>query len=545
MYNLLTVTDCLFQSTDCYRLKPTNHSSRTTPMDHRLLLVKCVTLLYRESLIPGQSENSGSLVRTALEGMQIKDDGLTLSKTNEILISLKATALEMCSNPIDHEYEKSELLQRLQMNCGEDSLMYQSFVQGIEPEMSEASLKRTVINIRKSIQIHFREDKVDEIISAASSEFRFKRDKIKDLGAWVSELRTKLETFEQGVNTKDPAVVDSVSMEDSEAVQRIFASVKDEDDGTTVLKTGWQGINRALNGGFRESDTLCLFGALEHNYKTGMSLTIFKQIAIHNTPTVKVPGKKPLLLRITFEDSIKMNFKYLYKNLKENETGKICTTDGVTDVEMAQYVQDQLSKNGWVVHLMEVNPHMWSYKDICNKIISLEAEGYEVKVCMVDYLNKVPTTYCDQGPMGTDIRNQFERVKAFMASRRIIFMTPHQLSVVARQRVRDGVPDFVQTLPGAGLWAGCSQLSQISDAELFFHISKLNRTAYIEYQRGKHRQVGITPDEDLYGAIQFVKNGVVLDDIGLADSTRRKVGGPTLGEGGGSAFHQYETVSPF
>lgn len=255
-------------------------------MDNRLLLVKSITLLYRESLVEGQSENSSSLVRTALENMQIKDDGLTLSKTNEILISLKATALEMCSNPLDHEYEKTELLQRLQINCGEDTVLYSSFVQGLEPDMSESSLKKTILNIRKSIQIHFREDKVDEIVNQAAAEFRFKRDKIKDLAAWVSDLRNKLETYEQGVNTKDPAIIDSVSMEDTDSVKRIYASVKEEDSGATVLKTGWQCVNRKLNGGLRESDTLCAFYALEHNYKTGFSLSIFKQIALYNTPTV-------------------------------------------------------------------------------------------------------------------------------------------------------------------------------------------------------------------------------------------------------------------
>lgn len=515
-------------------------------MDNRLLLVKSITLLYRESLVEGQSENSSSLVRTALENMQIKDDGLTLSKTNEILISLKATALEMCSNPLDHEYEKTELLQRLQINCGEDTVLYSSFVQGLEPDMSESSLKKTILNIRKSIQIHFREDKVDEIVNQAAAEFRFKRDKIKDLAAWVSDLRNKLETYEQGVNTKDPAIIDSVSMEDTDSVKRIYASVKEEDSGATVLKTGWQCVNRKLNGGLRESDTLCAFYALEHNYKTGFSLSIFKQIALYNTPTVRVAGKKPLLLRISFEDSIKMNFKYLYKNLKENENpGTICTTDGVSDVEMATYVQERMSAKGFSVMMIEVNPHLWTYKDLCNKIISLEAEGYEVKVVMADYIAKLPTTYCDQGPAGTDLKNMFERVKSFMASRRIIFITPHQLSAEARRRMREGMPDFIQQMPGAGLFMGSSQLSQVTDTELFIHISKLNRMSFLEIQRGKHRQIGTTAEEHLYSVLKFVKNGVILDDIDGPDSSMDKIGGPTRGNGGGSPFHQFDSASMF
>ena len=130
-------------------------------MDDTLLLVKCVTLLYRESLLPDTNENSSSLVRTALDSLKLKQDqGLTLSRANDVLIALKNMCIDMCENPVNHEYEKSELLQTIKTLCGENESLYQAFEQGIDAEMSEASLKRTIISIKKTLHTHFRDDKL-------------------------------------------------------------------------------------------------------------------------------------------------------------------------------------------------------------------------------------------------------------------------------------------------------------------------------------------------------------------------------------------------
>lgn len=509
-------------------------------MDDTLLLVKCVTLLYRESLLPDNNENSSSLVRTALESLKLKQDqGLTISRANDVLIALKNMCIEMCENPINHEYEKTELLQTIKTLCGENESLYNAFEQGIDTEMSEASLKRTIINIKKTLHSHFRDDKLKEIIGKAYIEFTHRRDKIKDVAKWLTEFIACVEPFQIGVNAKDPAIIEDVAMHDIDKVRNVFESIKTEESGESVLKTGWQGLNRMLDGGFRETEEWSI-GALQHNYKSGFSLTIFRQIAQYNTPKLRDVNKKPLLLRISFEDSIKINFKFLYKSLKENELGKVISTAGIPHAEMADYVQKKLSENGFHIRLLEVNPSLWTYKDICNKIIELEAEGYEIKLCMVDYLLKLPTTGCDQGPFGHDIRNMYERIRAFMSSRRIPFITPHQLSTEAKKMVREGRSDFVKLLPGMGFYAGCGQLDQVVDGELFIHIEKLNKESYLTIQRGKHRKVEITPDEHLYMALKFVKNGIIPDDVDKDDTTRQKVGGPAMSEGGGASFHQYD-----
>lgn len=510
-------------------------------MDNKLLLVKSIVLLYRESLLPDRNENSASLVRTALENIKVNETGLTLSKTSDIIIGLKNTALDMCGNSDvpEFEYVPSDLLQTLKMNCGDDESLYGHFSQAIEQEMSEASLKRTIINGRKTLLKFHQFSAVKKLINKASFTINNEVEKIKDPIAWLRDFSTSLEPYQQSINTKDPAVLNDVELHDLEKVRTVFAQIEQEESGESIFKTGWQGINRMLDGGFRRGEQWVI-GALQHNWKSGFSLTLFKQIALYNKPVMIDPTKKPLLLRISFEDSIQINFKFLYKSLKENEEGRVVSTVGITNEEMARYVQEKLTVNGFYIKLLEVDPSRWTYKDICNKIVELEAEGYEVQLCMLDYLLKVPTTGCDQGPMGHDIRNMYERTRAFMTSRRITMITPHQLSTDAKAFMRDQRQDLVKQLVGGGYYSGSKQIDQVVDGEIFMHIEKHNKEAYLTIQRGKHRKVSITPEEHLYAVYKFVKNGVVMDDLDKPDTMRHKVGGPPIDEGGGSPFHQYD-----
>jgi hypothetical protein len=96
-----------------------------------------------------------------------------------------------------------------------------------------------------------------------------------------------------------------------------------------------------LQGGFREGD-FCVIGALQHRYKTGFSLSLFKHLALYNTPSMRDQNKKPLLLRISFEDDITLNLQFLYQSLKENETGQKTILTNVTEEEMSSYVKERL-----------------------------------------------------------------------------------------------------------------------------------------------------------------------------------------------------------
>lgn len=501
-------------------------------MDSKLLLAKAIMLLYRESLITDKNENSADLVRTTLESIKAPEVIVGFNADREIIVSLKKTVLEMCENPLDHEYVKEDLLQAIRSNCHNDDSLYESIAQGLEAEMIEGALKRSIVNLRKNLVNYFREESFSKILNKAAWDFRHEREKIKSFPAWVSELCSQMEAYQVSSNKKDPAIIESVSIADENSINQVFMNIEEQQHGSKMLRTGWQAINDMLQGGFRPSEEWVI-GALQHNWKTGFSLSLFKQFSLYNQAWTHTPGKKPMLLRISFEDPLNLNFQFLYKSLKENETGEVFKDDGsVSPQEKSKYVQEKLSINGWHVEFLYVNPSLWTYKDICNKIIEYEADGYEVICCMVDYILKVPTTGCDQGPAGVDIRNMYERLKNFFAPRKTIFITPHQLSTEAKMMIREGKQDFVKQLPGGGYYAGSKQIDQVVDGELFIHIEKFNREAYLTVQLGKLRRIEQVADEDKYVCYKFLKKGVILDDVGKSNSGYRKLGMAPIDSGG-------------
>lgn len=440
----------------------------------------------------------------------------------------------MVNHDKTHKYQKDILLQQLQVNCGADESTYESLQSGIEPDMTEDENKLTVINIRTAIATHFKHGKIEEVLSKRFSEFKFKRSGIKNINKWINTMIAELEPFQVVGQERDSAIIDEVDISDKESINRVYASIKEENEGGGGFITGFQGINGMIGGKFRLGEQWGLYG-LQHNYKTGFSLTIFKQICMYNTPILKDPKKKPLLLRISFEDSLVLNFQYLYKNMWENETGKVLSKKDLAEMDigvMTEYVTNKLSATGFHVKLLFVNPSDWTYKDICNLVLKYEAEGYEVQMVMVDYLTKISKEGCTQGATGQDVRNLFERIKAFMASKGILFITPHQLSTEAKGLMRDGYNDFVKRLPGGGYTADSKQIDQVIDGELFFHIERLKgkNEAYFTVQGGKLRRIEQVDEDDKYRVYKFVRKGVILDDLNKPDSSMLKVGGTPLGE---------------
>ncbi len=475
--------------------------------DSRLTLCKCITLLYRESLLSERTENSSDLVRTVLETIKLPEVSLSLNHERELLISLRDTALNMCSNNLDTVHDKEELLHRLRLNCLNDDKLYDAFVQGIEKDMDEGSLKRTILSIRKYINDSFRENEIVKIIKDANTKLSYGREKIKSIRGFVNELCTKLEPYQIESSRKDPSIISSVDVGDTSGLSEAFEEVKANADHSGLMVTGWQALNIMLQGGFRRGE-MAVLPALQHNYKTGFTLTLFKQLAIYNKPVMMNPNKKPLLLRISFEDNLSTNLQYLYQNLWYNEHKELPKIDDLSTIDMASYVRDKMQINGYQVKMLRVDPSNWTYKDLQNYVLELEANGYELHACIVDYLPMLPTTGCEEGPMGHSLRDLYRRTRNFFSSRRILFITPHQLSTDAKQMIRDGHQNFVKQLPGRGYFSGSKQIDQ-------------------EYD------VGAIPESDKYFVLPFPVKGPIPDDLFKPRIDCKRVGGESIGSGNG------------
>lgn len=100
-------------------------------------------------------------------------------------------------------------------------------------------------------------------------------------------------------------------------------------------------------------------------------------------------------------------------------------------------------------------------------------------------------------------------------TKKITTITPHQLSVDAKQLIRNGEPDstFVKSLSGKGYYSGSRQLDQEIDLELYVHKAKINGTTHLTVGRGKHRGAPIIDETNLYFALPFPRALPIPEDI--------------------------------
>lgn len=512
-------------------------------MDPKLLLVKAITLLYRESQVAGATENSADLVRQIISTIKLPESTMDTDRGREVLVALRTTALWMADNPVAYEYDKGTLLQRIRVNVIDDDNLYNAFAEGLFDYPEQSQLKKVCLSYRDTLKTYLNRGSVKEIIKKASNKAMFAEDTI-DWKHFVREIVAELEPFNGSNNSSDHAsMVDNINLSDVNSVKEALGRSQNELAMDGVMRTGWQGVSRMLgqHGGHRRGE-MTVVGALQHNFKSGFMLNILKHTALYNTPYMRDNSKIPLLLFVSFENSATDNLMWLYVNLKENETGEACDVQNVNLEEAAAYVSERMERNGYKIKMLRIDPSDYTFHDMFDLVKSLEAEGYEIHQFICDYLNMMSKKGTSGGANGADIRDLFRRVRNFMSPRGINFITPHQLSPDAKALVRMGVEDFVKEVANKGYWDSCKAIDQEVDLEIIIHIVKINGESFLTIQRGKHRKVQITLEKDLYTVLKFSPIGGIRDDVNGPDTSLTRPGGRTQAEGGGAAWWDNEAA---
>lgn len=509
-------------------------------MDSKLLLVKSITLLYRESQIPKVTENSADLVTAVLAQIKPPENFVAMDFGKDVISSLRETALWMVKNPLNQVYEKTEFLQRIRVNTEGDESLLDAIKEGIEKDFSLDELQALIKSYRLNINTFLNQMRLKDIVKGYSTRMIFQPE-IVDWEYVAQELRAELEPFEglmKGVTDgKHPGIVDSIDLSDLESLVGVLTRSKDELDEAGIIKFGWRGLNRMFGsiGGGRRGEFIVV-GALQHNFKSDFCLNTMRQAAVYNKPLMRDPSKKPCIIRFSFENSAAHDITSLYKQIYENETRTTIDIRRIDPIEAAKVVAERLEVNGYKVFYHHADPSDFTFRDLFDITEKHEADGYEIHAIWADYLNMISKRGCNTGAHGQDTRDLFRRVRNYYLQRGVLFITPHQLSTEAKKMLRQGMTDFVKEIPNKGLWDSCSTIDQEVDMEIYLHIEKVNGESYLTMQRGKHRKVGITPAADMYTVYKFEPYGII-DDVFDRDMSRRSVGGGIVADGGGAPWY--------
>jgi hypothetical protein len=500
-------------------------------MDSKLLLVKSITLLYKESTLADANENSAPLIRSVIATIRLPESIMETDPGRATIIALKSTALWMCDNPPSHQYDRGILLQRIRVNVGDDESLYLAFLAGMTEEPDLDLVKRACVEHRGGLRAYIDQGLVENILKQAADKVRFNKETI-DWRNFVQDVMTNLEPLSSSVvEVKREGMVDEVDMDDDEKIALLMTQAKDDTSSVGVMRCGWQGVNRMLgdHNGFRRGECVVV-PALQFNFKTGFTLNLFRQLTRYNKPLMIDPKKKPMLMHISTENSLTDNMMAIYIQLMENETGQACDIRGIDVGVASKYVKEKLQEMGYTVSMCRMNPSDVTYNTICDRITYYESLGYEIHGLVFDYLNMISKKGCTVGgPTGADIRDLYRRVRNFTSARKILFITPHQLSTEAKMLVRQGVENFVQEIANKGYYDGCRTVDQEVDLEIYIHIVKVNGVSYLTIQRGKHRKVSVTPDADLYCVYKFEEVAAIPDDVDGRDMSRKHAGGGVIG----------------
>jgi len=483
------------------------------------ILLKTITLLHRETLLNVNSDDSSKeLAKTIIATFDTNNkNNQLIGGYSTIIDDLKYLIQDMIAN--EDGYDKDSLMSSLAIILKDKPDLVSVIDKSINVDMGQPSLKRTVLTIRNRLNNYYKESELKTLISRASYAINTNSMGELSLAEYAKVLATNIEALTFTTNkTKDPGIVNEFDIDSETAVSELFNKVSGDNKAANLLKVSWESINEMLQGGFRKG-SFVMVNALQHNYKSGFSRSIFAQLLRCNKPILKDPSKKPLMVYISFEDDADISVEFLYEYLYYSEFKELPDMDKTTPEEAANYVKSKLCVNGYNVKMLRVNPSEWTYKHIFNKILQYEADGYEVHAVIADYLSKLPTTGCIHGPTGTDVRDMFNRVRNYTAAKDILFVTPHQLSSEAKQLIRNGVSTltFVKEVANKGYTEGCRQLDQVVDLELYLHKAKKDKRWVLTIQRGKDRRPGIVDDDKLYTILPFPKKAPIPETIERED----------------------------
>jgi len=491
-------------------------------MDDNLLLINLITILTIETMVECGAEPSLDLVEEVLATIYLPENSIEESTGRETLTGLMGTVRWLAT----HHQEKPDLsaiIQRVTLNAAGAAYITDAFKGGlVDLEDDKARLKR-IATIRSSLKSHLRDEHIRKIITDA----RMVVAKNKENTNW-SDLAQQLarELDKYSIESEDDSgIVKALFLDDVEGLEAAFEEGIEETSTEGVITSGWQFYNRMLGDhlGNRRGDMICI-EALQHNFKSGFLLNLFKHACIYNKPYMIDPTKKPLMIFLSLENHFTENIMWLYANMVENETGEEVDIQTINKRHAAVYLKEKLRAGGYEIYMNRINPSDFSYMKLFNLINGFISQGYEPHAIYCDYLNMIPKVGCLSTVEAHKIREMFRRVRNFISEHKITFFTPHQLNPDAKKLIREGVTRFAQEVVGKGYTDGCSTIDQEIDLEIVINKVIQGGVHYLEIARGKHRKLKPTPEKYLYAVRKFESVGGIIDDISIEDQTLTRIG---------------------
>lgn len=368
-------------------------------------------------------------------------------------------------------------------------------------ELTTEQIQTHINALTIEIKNWFKENKIKMLIAKVNLELQNGHLTNGKFAKVVKDLIERLEALNLKTDDKDASVIREINLLSPSNVESTLSRVTENKDESMLLKTGWEEINRMLQGGFRKKE-MWVIGALQHSYKSGFLQSLFCQFCLHNTPVPK-RNKQPCIMYISLEDTSEVYIEFIYRYLYTNEKHEIPDIKFLKNpeqrakqiAEMSTYIVEKLTKTGFTPILMELDPTQCSIEQLFNIINNKEKEGYDVQAVILDYLYKIPVEESKLYNSAEAVQKMYQQVRSFTTKKNMLCITAHQLSTEAKGLFKSGLvgTDFLQEISNKGYYEATKRLDQVVDGELYLNKFDKDKDTYLAVMRGKHRIPTILP----------------------------------------------------
>lgn len=464
-------------------------------------LIKIITLLSREATLNKEAETKEYSLDLAENILNIfkKDSRPLLGGDTDIVDDLISLVEGMIADI--ESYDLQTVLDNLNIILKDHNSTLSSITKNLTKELSPGGLKNSVISGRTQLMKYYKEVEIKKMIAKVNYSLTTNQYE-GNFTDFINNMLLRVESLNNKVSSKIPGLVTEIDLESDDSEEKI-SKFRELSTDEGKLKSGFVEWNDITQGGVSRG-SMAMINALPHHYKSGLVQSFFTHTPIYNTPFMIDNAKKPLVVYISFEDDPEIFIPFMYTNLYYAEFKEAPDIKNVSTKEMITYMVKRLGVNGYKVRMLRINPADWTYKDLFNYILKLEAEGYEIHQMIIDYLAKMPATGC-VGRNGTEYRDLYDRVRQFCSPKKISVITPHQMSTEAKQLLRNG--ENIIELPKLTVEKGYTeiskQLDQVVDLEVNIAKGLLYGKPVLAIMRGKHRGAPILEDKDKYRIMKF------------------------------------------
>ena len=283
-------------------------------MNERQLLCFSIVLLIHEKLL-GLKTISFDIVKTVLEFTKQPDVNLEINPERNAISNLRKSLEYICaSKDIDGDI----VLPRLRIDCEDYPTHLDMFRKAILSNMTDEDRYKRIYNIKRMITDYIKGKDVENVVNEISYKLKFKRNELGTHQDIANTLVNKLQKYTRGVTSAfTEGLISELDLNDEQKTIEVCEETAKLIASVDTYTLGMQGLNRMLQNKIIRGK-FYMIGALPHQSKSFFLTDILLQIMMYNKPINPKPGKKPLILLISTEDSTEERVQSIYSCLYLN-----------------------------------------------------------------------------------------------------------------------------------------------------------------------------------------------------------------------------------